>query len=427
MKITYSLTLIFILFLFANCSKSENPNPKPDDEIQIDSITKEPKSEVYFTYNVDSKVDTSNSENWIIVHKDNGELLDFRPYEGGDKLVFETLENQLTENLMITTLLVNDNNDKKNYFHRTFMEIPKGSVWTAVSQTWEESTRNPITGSFNLTVTNAPIILNLVVSDSNGLLASCLCNNNSTPVYIPDSVGEILVTVNYVDGNTRYAVIDDIQQGSNVILDYGSFTPLDKKLEVSFPPNGRAEGYILAFEEEQNPSLLTGNWLSGPLDSQNGIINYKFNMGYLDRFKNYITHFEFSTDEYSYNFNMLGEEIQKIEIPQNLSISIQNYSIESFQFSTNATYKKRISYWSSNNESAYVSYRVFSSNTFSGKIGEIPQDIIALYPDIDIIQLQYDQTTILLDNESYSEYIEKLFVTHEGFGNEQAYTFYKQN
>lgn len=60
---------------------------------------KEPKENInpipktLFTLNVAADYPTANKDNWIFIHNEAGELIDYKPFESGQNLKFETTKN----------------------------------------------------------------------------------------------------------------------------------------------------------------------------------------------------------------------------------------------------------------------------------------------------------------------------------------------
>ena len=98
MKIIKYISVLLVL-IFTNCDKIEETNQiSPELELS-NEIT-------YFTYKPNSYIETSESDNWLVIHNQNGKLLDYQAYEKNDILVFTALDTTLiaTESLVITSL-----------------------------------------------------------------------------------------------------------------------------------------------------------------------------------------------------------------------------------------------------------------------------------------------------------------------------------
>ena len=182
MKITRLPLILLFVFLLSNCSKSETPIPQPDAGEQPDTEEppepQEPITEVYFTLNVLSPRQAGSNAEWVIIHDENGNLLDYKQYEVGDVLKFEAAVDSLTDKISVTELQYIINEDG-NRFHSlsTTTEVLKGSEWT-IGTDQEPPTSPTITktGEFDLTVSNIPNPLrkafpsNVVLTSGRGFL-----------------------------------------------------------------------------------------------------------------------------------------------------------------------------------------------------------------------------------------------------------------
>ena len=89
--------LLGILFICYGCSKDESqpPNPNPTEgegPTTENPDEQEPEMVTYFTF--EALTNTGETDDWIIIHDENGVLVDFRPFEFGDIFEFQVSEEE---------------------------------------------------------------------------------------------------------------------------------------------------------------------------------------------------------------------------------------------------------------------------------------------------------------------------------------------
>ena len=190
MKVLKFAYLSFIVFAFFNCSKNEETKESiiQSEEIESENPVSSPEiieKEVYLTVNIDANKNTTDSEDWIIIHDDNNNLVDYKPYESGDKITFSAYPDSITSTLSITKFsqvidYVNDINDGtspqtrseigKKYEISTTNGLKKGEVFNINSTVLNEPQNRTKVGEFNITIEDIPQIKNLNISTKNGVI-----------------------------------------------------------------------------------------------------------------------------------------------------------------------------------------------------------------------------------------------------------------
>ncbi|MGB7394591.1 MAG: hypothetical protein WA913_09375 [Pricia sp.] len=84
--------LLFLLMpalLLTNCAKEQTlPDQPTAEEKPTPNEPEESESKAYFTFNSNNFQETSNLGEYLIIHDQEGELLDYRLYEPGSKVIF---------------------------------------------------------------------------------------------------------------------------------------------------------------------------------------------------------------------------------------------------------------------------------------------------------------------------------------------------
>lgn len=427
-----SSLFLFTLFL-AGCSKTEEKifienqeNPDIEEEPEV----LEQVNETYFTLNVAPNWLSEDSiDNWIIIHDENGNLLDYSKYKNGDELSFEAINDSVSENLRITTLsyFKYTSEEKRNYYLNTYPNVPKNSIWNLkiLSSTGDALLENPIIGKFNLKVDNIPGVKIHTLSVDNRI------NNQSANIKISESnsqyyqlnINEIDLTErdNYFlsildgDNNLKYIFFDNIQNGENINLDYQDFKDFDSYLNIDLPPQQYLKLYptVLAYPEytTQTNAVYTFNH---PYDSSYWNLGLDFiKIGYLNEFKKYEIRFELSLDGYSYNYVKIGSKTNNLSIPEMPNITYKDYSIYDFSFSTNTEYHRKTNTWKYNSDNSSTTWSIFSDSKSNLNFNHLPEEITNTYPDINIDAMKFNRSELYLIGESQTDFIKNTFVAND--------------
>lgn len=422
--IKYCTRAVFVLslvFLVSNCSKDESPTPKPDAQPD----PKEPETEVYFTLNVLGPRDFGATDEWIIIHDQNGKLLDFKQYTVGDVLKFEANTDSLTEKIAITELKYIFNADSGSKFHSlvTTPQVLKGSEWSFGSD--QESTFVPPveTGAFQLSVTNIPGMLKLNVSTKRSRLYTSPyafpphnLENFSMNFKTYEGEDDYIISILDASNNIKYYDFGNPDM-SDISVDYSQFKSFDHYINVNLPPHNDYYLNVAAFEDDDPFWNFGGYWLHdilGPLDTEISTTPLVF--GYLDSFTRYRTTFVLQMEGYDYNIAQYGERLEELTIPDKPSLSIIDPSRNTFKFEVDIDYISANHGWNHNegsnetNDYTSTGWGFFSEKGVDPIIGDLPDEILEKYPTMGIDKLEYSSTRLNLPIEQ-SEYFSSHGIT----------------
>jgi len=420
------LILLFITFAFCGCT-SDDKSEEKDEPNTMNT------PEIVFTLNVNTE--TTNSDNWIIVHNDRGELIDFKTYENGDVLEIEAVSTLVTDKITITDYIntIENGNDRYNFV--TFTEISKGSIWNF--KPFEElqnneEVRGEETGSFDVTISNVPLSANCNISHGFGSVGGSGSSIGSTitkSVSLYENVSEYLITFTETSGISKQLLIGPGIDGTNINFDYSQFKNFDSYVDVNFQQNVPYFSSVFAFylnREFSNGGGFHLN-LTFPFDS-----SLPIRLGYLNRFDKYFTQLNFNDSNYYYSYKNYGEKPEEINVPENINLSISNSSIKDFEFSTPLSFNRINSTWqvsegTINEDLIQTNWTIIAENAEKHLIGDIPDELLARYPKINLDDLTYSSTSLFLNFDTYDEFIEKRFRSNElnsFFTSEETITFF---
>ncbi len=436
------------IVMLNSCSEDGETEMEPGDnqeQVEDDSIVDSPPEQVtYFTFTVGNIDFQENSERWVILHDENGRLLDFKPYDSEDFLEFTKRSDSLPNSLIVTLFSYgsqpNPNFEVINHGMTTFSDIAVNSDWEfgMYSSSTNKGFENEIkaashngnstaaNGSFQFTLNGiqSPDYLEQnLFSSKNGRVSNgySIENDNSgflTYFYdfvaIPDDANDFIYSRIDNEENLKYYLLENVQDGDVIEVDQGDFVFYDEYLDIPFETNTFYEASVEAYEDDQDffslggylgYQLLNTSTTNTPLD------NPFIRPGYLDRFNKYRTEIKLGGNNYLYHFLLHGEKPNAVGPPVNLDFSITDNSLKGFQFETSVPFvQKMVGFNSTSNQgnTTFLTNWLFISNANQNPAIEIPLEISSRYPNIDIAGLQYSFTELSLTfSKTYQQLIEE--------------------
>lgn len=442
------MSLFIFAIVLSGCSKDETPAPKPETEEQPKPDPKpeepeeleEPKSEIYFTLDVDSSKDTSKTDDWIIIHTGEGKLLDYKSYESGERLIFEKLKDSLSSDLIVTHFKflsfideVDGSQSKQDYYDlRSYSQIPNKSSWKFGSLFSTDRTKDPIIGKFTLNIeaVNDPVFYD--ISNRNGFISNS--HSQSINPIIPEKVdihyedfpldanGSYFYTHYNRFGENRYAFIKDIKDEDELILQSQDLRDFDSYLNLDITFNNfdiRVNGYQ-NMDEYRTSSGYMLNFLHNIAQDDFENLN-PVKIGYLDSFSIFRTSVNIYNPTYYYYFHQLGAKTEEIILPEfEPYVDVLDESINSFDFITNVEYFRKFSVWSNQipnkNDSGFrdIIWAITSEKSSIPALN-LPTEILEKYPDLTVEDLPYHHTAFYTDKTKYENFIDRRFISPDIF------------
>ena len=428
--------LLLLFFAFGCSSDSESPpedmteqmeNNDPDEDAMNpdgeDETPEEPFTGPHFTLNVAADYNTINSDDWLVIHDSEGNLLNVEPFEDGDSLTFESENPELiTEEIAITLFKFNTfGSGNQSYRINTYAQVPRGTAWNLKPLMGFNSDRGELIANANLTIENVPGsgFFGFAVSTKNGGLgggAGIINGSFQANFSLWSNDNRHLISMVDANKNRRHIFIENFPNNGILTIDYNDFIDFDEKVVIdSGSLTGRYTVSIQAFEENQTFGINEGFALNLVQNQQLDIVPPE--LVYLNEFSDHITSFEAFFDAYDYEIRKVGGKIQNISIPQNVTFSVGNEEIPDFNFNTNQQFNWRESYWSYstgqfNAGLITASWTVNSSNANNIPI-VLPAVLLENYPDLNLESLEYEYTKMQIGFDTYPERLDKMFISSE--------------
>lgn len=367
------LSVLFLSFiLLSSCHNNESPVSKK-----------------YFEIDIDPSYATDQTDNWIMLHDQNGVLLDARQYESGDNLTFETAQQILNNKIAVTQLVISSN--PSNFSFQTFLCEDTQATWTLRGQNIDNGS---IVGSLDVSVTDPQI------GSAYDSYMSTRFNSNSLPDFSdPNTLIFPSATITATNNNfficiydknnvPKYKFLQNAMPGQ-FTYSLNDFNSFDNILTVNLPST-TYYNRLLVLGYENYVDLKNSQGYTVDF-SESDIANYAthgtFNIGFLNRFykyKTFISSYNY-TDNYTLQYESVGAEPTSITLPASSSF---NATVKDKSFTTYAVssvdYTWRSTSWgyygNFNGVDTNISWEVIASADYFKNPGEIPKAILNQYP-----------------------------------------------
>tara|TARA_R110002167_G_scaffold35569_8_gene113554 strand:- start:4002 stop:5306 length:1305 start_codon:yes stop_codon:yes gene_type:complete len=396
----FSFLGIFLV-IFNSCSKGETPiiepstveNPQPQPE-----VPNEPAEEIYFTYSAPA----GDGDNWIVIHDTNGVLVDYKKVENGGPIKFMALNEAIPEKMSVTELFYSKDAGNNQYHTLvTYTDIAPGSVWDRLIK----APQSTAVGTFSVHIENIPGIQSNTISTTNGAINAAASNtvgNNANailnlldiPLYESD---EYIISIYDFAGGHKYLKLSPPMDTDDITVDYSDLLLYNSILEVNLPAYDFALLFTYGYLEADPNFYWSGQAFSNHLDFNSSGL---FMAGYLDNYSKYRTDFSITQGDFTYGFTTAGDRLQDITIPAKPSFTLENATIYDMKYTselTPITKNTRHSYNTFDAQGAAIrtQWEVLSSGSEPHKVGHLPEEIVALYPDINLENITLDVVNLV--------------------------------
>ncbi len=415
-----------------SCSKSETQDLTPegnDNGAEIEQPEEVNGIINYFTANIGQEKNTELFDDYLIIHDSNGKLIDFKPFEKGESIKFSADSDSITDKFTVTYLFTPTQDNPLSFFIQSYGNIKKGSVWD-INQNFinQYSGVYPETGNFTVNISgNNERPENIFLT--NGSKENKIYSLPSTTetqdwsalinVGIEESRKDYVITTLNSTDFSRYYILENVSNNSNYQLDYNDFLSFDSYIDFSTPNIGSTRVILKGYKNEDNP-LVDGYVLYNITGSGFGSISNteSLKLGYLnDYFTGYTFQASYSYMGYIYNKSYFGSSLpSNYRVPEKPVVNLENSSIKNFKIDLDIDYIRTVSLWEGGEKpvgspTKTTLWYVYASHNEFPNIGEIPEELLQKYPNLESQELDYLNTTFMLDSNTHDEFIQKSFVT----------------
>lgn len=419
----FNLTLLYLLsfsLLFYSCAS-------PDDEL-VD-IVETPDEPAYLELEIDESLLSYNSDFWIVLTNDDGEILTDSLIRTGGKVDFIEHVSEISDYLGIYFFKIF--HESKSYSVEAILNIEKGST-LSFNNTWNHG--NPEIGTVDVEITNFPntyLGINLLAtSNTQGFAHKSSETIDSDPYdLVVDTIrfkmsivkenDTLLIGNSFKDNDPRYLKIEGVNDGESYLFDFvEDFIPYNQIVTHEAPPsdNFRIKSFVFGYKDQSSfyTSMRYTSW------------SYRFTQfGYVNGFDNYKTIYGVGGlqgyDEVG--FVKRGEAVnsEELELPQ-YSVSITDTTFINFDYSyTRALAYRKATWTSEDRESNLYIYEDLTNKC--KQLSNLPDKISSQYDFINLDKLDFVQCEFIENVEgfSYTNYFGEIY---SNYPQENEYKYY---
>jgi hypothetical protein len=348
--------------------------------------------------------DTSSSDDWVMAHDQDGNLLAFKSFENNSTTTLYS-DNDVSGNIGITFLHISSLSGMSYYQLNSYLDVEKGKE--IVVQTQMPASWGSFLGSFYVRVTGATTPDQHALSsaigkldDGAGLPGTITFNGS---IYSKDT--KFLVQAS--DGSTsRYKFLENVKPSDVVDVSFNDMLEFDKVVEFNFPETTNVKLTVNAFDDD--PALQAFGFFGFRLSNHfRNDLHSKIQAGYINSLTNYETSLVANYGSYAYQYSNYGSiPDPNIAWPAKSNFTVNNTSVNNFSATTTAPFVRRLSRWASaNNSVLWTVLTPSNEHTFVA----IPAEITANHPLLAFDNFAHQSTSFVTKGTSYEEYIDSLF------------------
>lgn len=394
-----NIVFIYLLIVILSC----------DDEKQG------PIPQIYFELEVHPSFPTSQSDDWVMLHDQNGVLLGAKSFEAGDEIAFDTTGQILNEKVAVTFLKAAvDGTETYNF--QSFLCEDTNVKWILKSGLPFIDPGNP-RGPLSVRVTGSDIGSGFDTQLSHrysGLAFPGLDPYDDGSLVFPtkdvtSTMDDFFIFVLDKNGIPRYKFLKDVEPGA---LEYSldDFSEFDHVVEVSFSSSVSTfmtvrgyEGEVIPFQGFYTNYSMSGLLLSKPHTS--------YSIGYLDDFSKYSTQINVGYPDYALTFDAVGGIPTSIELTDSFTATVENKSFNDYTISY-VDYQWRQSSWyfagKKEGKDVAIGWNVMASSEYFKNPATLPQGILKKYPLLDF-NFQYQYTTFYKGDKTFEDVVNERF------------------
>lgn len=383
------LLFVVVLSIFFACD-----GDKDDPSTKVTSL---------LTLTVDAAYPTSETDDWIIVHNEAGNLLAYEPFESNQDLEVLT-DKPFKGKLTITFLRYAPLEDAKNYSMNSFTNIESDNHLMRMA------IPSPVTsGNINISVSDVHSYQKFALTTRLGTLfgGSSSWNPNTSVLdlqsYTYSGATKYILTV--TSGNMyRYKVLDNVQPNHTYSLSFNDMIPSEEKTTFIFPEAEFISLFVYGgapdLTSTYNSFLLDWQLISGPITA---IVPE-----YINALTDYRTELSIFYADYAYSYVNQGAIPDDISTwPQKSDFSVTKKSLSNFSTATSKSFVWLSTAWGYSDmpNKTRVNWNV-SSPSPTYKIKELPAEIISLHPALALDNFVHGTTTFYTKSPAYESFFD---------------------
>jgi hypothetical protein len=359
----------------------------------------------YFSIETSSLLDTSESDDWIVVQDANSHVLGAKMFEAGETLEFDSTAS--VSGVLIVSIVKVIINPPQSYSVSTYVGVPLNDHWKlAMSASPAEN----VIGDVHVTLhgSNVGSWLDAYVSSKTFFAGSKFESSNPMafhPVSITPNDNRLFVSASGTDRKPYFKIIDNVQPGE-LNLQFSDFSAFDKEVKAFCPASSFFTlASVRAYEVNGSgytPSFRINNLTSGLIKQYDHL-----KLGYLQLFPKYLTSVYASYQGYSlyyYSFGSIPNADVSLLKP---AISLVNKTPTDFSFQgSDFDWRNTFYRWSSTDPAKpSFSWNIYADKS-SIKNPEMPSVLTQKYPALASVTYIHNSTSFY-KGTSFNDFILK--------------------
>lgn len=357
------------------------------------------------TLNTNQFSGTSATEDYVIIHDENGELLEYKAFEKGQSLTIQTDKKVPGSTITLSFLTYQVEEENKYYYGNTYFGVPKGEmIYLNVISPPDLA----IAGQFTITGMNFSGMDQFFISNRFG--NGCSGASGQDPQFtcgLRSGASNILFHFSNVSGDIKYKMFQNVQPGDAITTSLSEFNDFDQTVTFKFPLSSSVSTYV------------TGREVSQTYSDHGYLMNYHYagdshstiKIGYLNSLEKYVTNLRIGFGGYSLSyFNRGSIPDANINWPEEADYSISSNKFTSFTAVASRDFDVRTSHYSYQSalETPYsrIQWNVHSP-VATQIFGALPEEIIADHPELVVDNLQHSQSGFFMDSGGYEGYLDE--------------------
>lgn len=385
---TNLLIVVFFLLLFA-CENEETKSPS-----------------TLLTLIVDESFETSATDNWVIVHDEDGTPITFESFETGDVKDIKGISHIKGQTIAVTVVKHVWEYGKERYIVDTYFQYQKGGVLKLNYFTPSIPGSSVFKGTFDVTVNSAVPLHQYAVSNRYAMGNSWQQYDRSSfsvTSHLSDVSLKYLVQASDMEGNIRYKMLDNAQPNDSYTFSFDELSEFDRTVEFNFPESNEVFFYITGREADQSiegPSYLHQLHFGADLHTS-------IKGGYLNSLAKYVTEFNVGYPTYKFFYRNKGSIPEpKISPLSPSGYAITSNDIQKFDATSTQEFNYRKSHYRysdtpNNLEVVWMVHSTFGSH----KLTELPAEIITSHPKLSIVNMKHVFTQFYVESLPYERAI----------------------
>jgi hypothetical protein len=367
----------------------------------------------YFEVQIDPSYNTASSDNWIILHNKDGNLLSVKHFEAGDNLIFDstvTISGKI--GVTIASFNVNLPPNYNEYEFQSFLGEEVNAKWTLKN----------MVPDFPLEETSGELFVDIVDPQIGSPYDAQISSPHwsATPLsteeghltfgfYKSATTKDFFISIVDKDDNPHYIFLHDPSASASFSL--SDFSDYDKIVHVNFAPSATSYVLVRAYERAEPYSAYTG-YLTDAFFSGFGVEKSSYKIGYLDGFENYYTGMYAGYEGYGFGYESFGPApTADIALENQINITLSNKTFYNFALSS-TDYSWRSSSWGQsgilNGELVSTYWVVKSGAEPFANLKIVPRFIYDRYPEYSLSKMAH-HTTQLYQGTSFEDHISQRF------------------